>query len=95
VGPSGKSETPSQVAAALFREAHMPKSSGRRKQALRESVIVCPFKEFCAKRSFSVVTGCRLIAAGKIKVTQLLPRPVGIREGHAREYLDACLRRVS
>jgi hypothetical protein len=88
----------SQVAAAFFREALMPESSEltrRRKQALRESVIVCPFKEFRAKRSFSVVTGCRLIAAGKIKVTQLLPRPVGIREGHAREYLDACLRRVS
>ena len=56
----------------------------RRKHALHES-----------KRGFSIATGSRLIAAGKIKVTQLSPHRIGIREHHAREYLDACLRRVS
>jgi hypothetical protein len=55
-------------------------------------LIVYPFLEWCQMRGFSVSTGRRLIEAGKVKVTQISTRRIGIRSDHDREYLDACLR---
>jgi hypothetical protein len=52
-------------------------------------LIVYPFLEWCQMRGFSPATGRRLIAAGKVKATQLSTRRIGI--DHDREYLDACL----
>jgi hypothetical protein len=58
------------------------------KSALR----VIPFAEWCRLRGFSRWTGRRLALAGKVKITQMSPRLIGVREDHDREYLDACVR---
>jgi predicted site-specific integrase-resolvase len=55
-------------------------------------LVVFPFLEWCQMRGISPATGRRLIAAGKVKVTQLSTRRIGVRSDHDREYLDACLR---
>jgi predicted site-specific integrase-resolvase len=54
-------------------------------------LIVYPFLDWCKMRGFSIATGRRLIAAGKVKVTRLSTRRIGIRSDHDREYLDSCL----
>jgi hypothetical protein len=43
-------------------------------------------------RGISVATGRRLAAAGKIKITHLSERIIGVRSDHDQEYLDSCLR---
>jgi len=58
----------------------------------QEPLLVYPFLDWCVMRGLSVATGRRLIAAGRVKVTQLSERRIGIRSDHDREYLDSCLR---
>jgi predicted site-specific integrase-resolvase len=53
---------------------------------------VLSFREWCELNNISPDTGRRIIAAGKIKVTQLSDRRIGIREDHAAEYQAACVR---
>jgi hypothetical protein len=66
-----------------------------RRQRQRESsqpIVVYPFREWCKMRGVSVATGRRLAAAGKVKITHLSERIIGIRSDHDQEYLDSCLR---
>jgi hypothetical protein len=53
---------------------------------------VIPFLEWCRLRGISASTGRRLIRAGKVKITDLSPRRIGVREDHDQEYLDSCAR---
>ena len=53
---------------------------------------VIPFNDWCKLRGFSRSTGLRIIDAGRVKVTRLSARRLGIREDHDREYLDSCAR---
>jgi hypothetical protein len=53
---------------------------------------VIPFLEWCRLRGISESTGRRLIRAGKVKITDLSARRIGVREDHDREYLESCLR---
>ena len=57
-----------------------------------QPLIVFPFVTWCAMRGISVATGRRLAATGRIKLTQLSARRIGVRSDHDREYLDSCLR---
>ena len=59
-------------------------------RAQSTGVVVYPFKEWCLIRGISEPTGRRLIRAGKVRVTRLSKRRVGIRSDHDAEYLDAC-----
>jgi hypothetical protein len=58
----------------------------------RGGLIVRPFLDWCALRGISVATGRRLAKAGKVRLTQLSQRRVGVRDDHDQEYLDSCLR---
>jgi hypothetical protein len=62
------------------------------RQRQHNPLVVYPFLEWCQMRGFSISTGRRLIEAGKVKVTRLSARRMGIRSDHDREYLDSCLR---
>lgn len=53
---------------------------------------VIPWLEWVKLRGISASTAERLRRAGKVKITQLSPRRIGVREDHDREYLDSCLR---
>ena len=53
---------------------------------------VIPFGEWCKLRSISPATGYRIRKAGKIKITHLSERRIGVREDHDREFLDNCAR---
>jgi predicted site-specific integrase-resolvase len=48
-------------------------------------------REWCQMRGISKATARRLHLAGKLKLTRLSERRVGVRSDHDREYLDACL----
>jgi hypothetical protein len=64
-----------------------------RRQRQRQSfnpIVVYPFREWCAMRGISVATGRRLAAAGRVKVTHLSERIIGVRSNHDQEYLDSC-----
>jgi hypothetical protein len=69
------------------------RENGRRaKPQAHTPIIVYPFLDWCKMRGISVPTGRRLIAAGRVKVTQLSDRRMGIRSDHDLEYLNNCLR---
>jgi len=53
---------------------------------------VIPFSDWCKLRGFSEATGRRIIKSGRVKITDLSARRIGIREDHDREYLDSCVR---
>jgi predicted site-specific integrase-resolvase len=63
-----------------------------RRQRQHNPLVVYPFLDWCKMRGISVATGRRVIAAGRVKVTQLSERRMGIRSDHDQEYLDSCLR---
>jgi hypothetical protein len=63
-----------------------------RLRAQHAGLVVYPFEEWCALRGISVPTGRRIVAAGKVKVTHLSERRIGIRSDHDLEYLDSCVR---
>jgi predicted site-specific integrase-resolvase len=48
--------------------------------------------EWLEARGISYWTAHRLAKAGKLKITQVSPGRIGVREDHDREYLDSCLR---
>jgi hypothetical protein len=55
---------------------------------------VLSFKAWCRLVGISEINGRRLAKAGKVKITQMSERRIGVREDHHREYLDSCLREV-
>jgi hypothetical protein len=65
-------------------------ASARRGHAVQQPLVVYPFVQWCKIRGFSRSTGQRLIAAGRVKVTRLSERRIGIRSDHDQEYLDSC-----
>jgi hypothetical protein len=59
----------------------------RARQSLRDySHRILTIPEWCQLNSFSIATGRRLIKAGKVKVTRLSPRRIGIRADHNAEF---------
>jgi hypothetical protein len=67
---------------SLLREQHQP-------------VIVYPFRQWCAMRGVSISTGRRLAAAGKIRLTRLSERVLGVRSDDDLAYLNSCQERVT
>jgi hypothetical protein len=53
---------------------------------------VIPIAEWCAARGVSYHTAWRLGRTGRLRITQLSPGRIGVREDHDREYLESCLR---
>jgi hypothetical protein len=86
--------TASSVETDKARRARLKEEQDRRTQQRAQSgaLVVYPFKEWCVLRGISVMTGRRLIAAGKVRITHLSERRIGIRADHDREYLDGCER---
>jgi hypothetical protein len=82
-----KTESKAERRARL--DAEHARRAGQRAQS--NAIVVYPFAEWCALRGFSIPTGRRLVEAGKVKVTRLSERRIGIRSDHDREYLDSCL----
>ena len=62
------------------------------RQTRRRSQRILSFKAWCALNGFSESTGRRIIAAGKVKVTQLSARRIGIGEDDNAAYQAACAR---
>ena len=90
-GRKRRSETKQERQKRLHRQ-HEERRQLQSKALERGHLVVFPFPEWCAMRGFSIPTGRRIIAAGKVKVTELSERRIGIRSDHDQEYLDSCLR---
>jgi hypothetical protein len=74
----------------------LQKDVERRAATLPQDIIrVIPWKQWLVLRDLSEATGRRLAKAGRIKVTSLSARRIGVRTDHDREYLDSCLREVT
>ena len=63
----------------------------RAQAALSGALVVYPLNEWSMLRGISVPQARRLIADGRVKVTHLSERRIGIRSDHDLEYLDSCL----
>jgi hypothetical protein len=79
------------------RERRWRARKARRKRIRRLSanppshlIFVIPFLDWCEARGISESTGRRLIRAGKVKVTHLSARRIGVRSDHDAEYLAQC-----
>jgi hypothetical protein len=53
---------------------------------------VKPLAAWCRDKGFSLSTGRRLVKAGKVKLTYLSPRRVGVSEADDAAYMEACAR---
>jgi hypothetical protein len=53
-------------------------------------IFVVPFLDWCEAKGISESTGRRLIRKGKVKITHLSARRIGVRSDHDLEYLEAC-----
>jgi hypothetical protein len=89
--PQLKTETEEERAQRLRKERER-RARQRAESAQSGALVVYPFHEWCVLRGLSVPQGRRLIDSGRLKVTQLSERRIGIRSDHDREYLDSCLR---
>jgi hypothetical protein len=58
----------------------------------RGHVVVYPLRDWCRMRGVSIATARRLAEAGRVKLTQLSTRRLGVRSDHDLEYLNICLR---
>jgi hypothetical protein len=65
------------------------KRAAQRRAGAHGLIITIPFLEWCAMRGFSVSTGRRLIADGKIPATRISDRRIGIRSDHDAAFLAA------
>jgi hypothetical protein len=64
----------------------------QRKESLRKSQRILSFKDWCALNNISEATGRRNIRAGKVRVTQLSERRIGIGEDDNADYQARCAR---
>jgi hypothetical protein len=64
----------------------------QREESHRTSERILSFRDWCALNGFSASTGRRIIAAGKVRVTQLSERRIGISESANADYQAACVR---
>jgi hypothetical protein len=74
------------------RQRAVSRANPQQSAPIRSAIRVIPFLVWCELCGFSKSTGERVIAAGKVKVTYLSARRIGIREDHHVEYLEACRR---
>jgi predicted site-specific integrase-resolvase len=58
----------------------------------RKSQRILSFKYWCALNNISEATGRRIIRAGKVRVTQLSDRRIGIGEDDNADYQTRCAR---
>ena len=64
----------------------------RQRQSSHRSQRILTFRAWCQLNGISEATGRRLIRAGKVRVTQLSERRIGIGEDDNAEYQAACAR---
>jgi hypothetical protein len=62
----------------------------QRDESRRTSQKILSFKDWCQLNSISEATGRRLIRAGKVRVTRLSERRIGIGEDDNADYQTAC-----
>ena len=62
----------------------------QRDESRRTSQKILSFKDWCQLNSISEATGRRLIRAGKVRVTRLSERRIGIGENDNADYQAAC-----
>ena len=74
------------------RQRQRRESERQREASRRTSQRILSFKQWCALNSISESTGRRIIRAGKVRVTQLSPRRIGIGEDDNAAYQAACAR---
>jgi predicted site-specific integrase-resolvase len=63
-----------------------------RRNSRRTSQRILSFKRWCALNSISEATGRRIIRAGKVRVTQLSDRRIGIGEDDNADFQARCAR---
>jgi hypothetical protein len=51
---------------------------------------VVPFADWCKLKGFSINTGKRLRAAGKVRVVRLSTTRIGVTESADREFMKSC-----
>jgi hypothetical protein len=73
-------------------KAEAERRQRQREPSYRPLYRVIPFLEWCELNGFSRATGQRLIRTGRVKVTRLSQRRIGIREDHNAEFQDSCIR---
>jgi predicted site-specific integrase-resolvase len=64
----------------------------QRKESHRKSQRILSFKQWCELNNISEATGRRIIAAGKVRVTQLSQRRIGVGEDDNADYQQRCAR---
>jgi predicted site-specific integrase-resolvase len=68
----------------------MTKRRQRQHEPSHRSQRILSFKAWCELNSISEATGRRLIKAGKVRVTRLSERRIGIGEDDNAAYQGAC-----
>jgi predicted site-specific integrase-resolvase len=63
-----------------------------REAGQRKSQRILSFRCWCALNNISEATGRRIIRAGKVRVTQLSERRIGIGEDDIADYQARCAR---
>ena len=59
-------------------------------EALPEEIVrVIPFKQWCVIRGLSEAVAHRLVKKGKLRITRLSERRIGVRTDHDAQYLAA------
>jgi len=64
----------------------------QRTESPRKSQRILSFKDWCRLNSISESTGRRIIAAGKVRVTQLSERRIGVGEEDNADFQARCAR---
>jgi predicted site-specific integrase-resolvase len=62
----------------------------RQRQASRRSQRILSFRQWCILNGISESTGRRLIRAGKVRVTRLSERRIGIGEDDNADFQARC-----
>ena len=64
----------------------------QRKESRRKSQRILSFRDWCRLNSISESTGRRIIAAGKVRVTHLSERRIGVGEDDNADFQWRCAR---
>jgi hypothetical protein len=64
----------------------------QRETSQHRSQRILSFKQWCALNSISEATGRRIIRAGKVRITRLSERRIGIGEDDNADFQAACAR---
>ena len=62
----------------------------RQRETSHRSQRILSFKQWCALNSISEATGRRIIRAGKVRITRLSERRIGIGEDDNAELQASC-----